>query len=75
MKTQYTLIRLHNLDGDKANRTAEIVRGFMGNYTGHNFDCSIVIDGKYIDIVANCSDQNEPLAHACAWGASVALES
>ena len=73
MKTTHTLIRLHNLDGDKANRIAEITRGFMGNYTGHNFDCSVVINEKFLDIIANCSDQNEPLAHACAWGASVAL--
>jgi hypothetical protein len=74
MKTNHTLIRLHNLDADNANRIAEIVRSFMGNYRGHNFDCTVVIDEKYLDIIASCSDQDEPLAHACAWGASVALE-
>ena len=59
---------------DKANRVAEVVRGFMGNYTGHNFDCAVVINEKYLDIVANCSDQDEPLAHASAWSACTALE-
>jgi len=63
------------MDCDKANKVAETVRGFMGNYTGHNFNCGVEINEKYLDIIANCSDKEEPLSHACAWGASIALES
>ena len=68
MKTDHTLVRLHKiLEGD-AETVCLAVQGFMGNLTGKDFDCRAERGDRWFDIVAKCTDSQEKIAHAVAWG-------
>ena len=77
MKTEHRLLRLHNdfLDANLAiaNIVCNSVNGFMGNYFGKDFDCGVRGGPRWLDIVITCTDVQEKLAHACAWGCSTGI--
>lgn len=68
MKTDHTLLRLHKLSMANAKVVCSAVQGFMGNSTGKDFDCRVEMGDGWFDIVANCTDNQEKIAHAVAWG-------
>lgn len=75
MKTRHTLIRLHRSTFENAQKVVNGVIGFMGNFTNKDFSCFVdkMEDGTYYDIVAICTDNEETIAHACAWGCNFGI--
>ncbi len=70
MKTNHTLLRLHYSTDLEAKTICLAVQGFMSNKTGKDFNCFVENGENWYDVVAFCTDQDEKIAHAVAWGAT-----